>query len=368
MEWTFYSEPVTFCIIKNYHSSEVCQSVLKELDALKPHLKGPEHTAGGLENSGQIKKANSGLFLERFLNGNIEKSAIMNAGSKLFRECLYDLKNANWFYKYIERVTHISTLVSYYKTGDFYKSHEDNSLVSAIYYIWKEPKSFHGGELYFGDFKVPIENNCLVIFPSCTEHRVTEVSGEGRWSITQFMDSQIKPNQDIILFNNFLNRADFTEASRKIEEGSWTYSNVSLRKSAIRFFMMELTNDAFFRVHIKNEIENKTGKRFRLLKVYANGQVYGQDGDFHKDDIGPNKWTFLIYLNMISEAEIETWGGETQFVTQDMLRCQPPLPNLGVLFKSEIWHRGMAPSKPSNGLRVTIAWKLEEVPGARIVE
>jgi len=361
MEYIYFTEPTTFCIIKNYQSVEVTKAILKELDAIKPHLKGPEDTAAARNFSGEIKKVNSGLFLENFLGENAGKSGVLTHGRKLFNECIWELKKNNWFYKYIERTNHNSTLVSYYKSGDFYESHEDSSIITAIYYIWKEPKSFEGGDLYFGDFKVPIENNCLLIFPSCTEHRVTPVIGEGRWAITQFLNSNpVNPNQDIVLFDNFLHVADFAEASKKIEDGVWKYSNISNQISPIRFMMMELDEDKFFTEYLKGAIENRTGKKFNLIRTYANGQVHGQDGWFHQDDYRPNRWTFLLYMNVIPAQELETWGGETQFKTPDGIKIQLPIPNLGVLFKSEIWHKGMAPSKTISGLRITIAWKLEE--------
>jgi hypothetical protein len=264
MEYIYFTEPTTFCIIKNYQSNEVTKSILKELDALKPHLKGPADTAAARDLSGEIKKVNSGLFLENFLGENAGKSGILNYGRKLFNECIWELKKSGWFYKYVERSNHNSTLVSYYKSGDFYESHEDSSIVTAIYYIWKDTKSFEGGDLYFGDFKVPIENNCLLIFPSCVEHRVTPVIGEGRWAITQFMNSNpVNPNQDIVLFDNFLHVADFAEVTRKVDCGSWKYSNTSNFNSAKKFFMMELDEDKFFIEYIKGAIEARSGKKFK---------------------------------------------------------------------------------------------------------
>jgi hypothetical protein len=107
-------------------------------------------------------------------------------------------------------------------------------------------------------------------------------------------------------------------------------------------------------------IEARSGKKFKILRIYANGQVYGQDGDFHQDDTGPNTWTFLIYMNIVPANELENWGGETQFKMNDGLKIQLPVPNTGVLFRSNIFHKGMAPSNISSGLRVTVAWKLEE--------
>lgn len=358
MEFDYYTEPVTFCIIRNYHSNEIRKSILKELDSLKTHLQDPGKTAAATDFSGEIKKVNSGLFIDNFYKENHDKSSILRASRKLFTECIWDLKKSNWFYKYIERANQLSTLVSYYRAGDYYKSHEDDSILTSIYYIWSEPKKFEGGDLYFGDFKVPIENNCLLVFPSCTEHQVKPVSGEGRWAISQFINCMPRqPGIDINFYNDFLNVTDFAEVQKRVDQGSWVYKNISNDNSVSKFFMMHLTDDPFFREYVKNLIEMRTGKKFNVLRVYANGQAPGQDGEFHQDDNSPNRWTFLLYTNIITPNEIESWGGETQFKTDDGIRLQLPVPNLGVLFRSTIWHKGMS---PAHGLRITVAWKLEE--------
>ena len=102
-----------------------------------------------------------------------------------------NLEGKGWFYRYLtnrsDRLTD-KTLVSYYEDGSYYKPHVDAAIMTCISYHWKEPKEFTGGDLHFGDFKVPIENNCLLIFPSCTEHEVSPVSGQGRYAITQFLN------------------------------------------------------------------------------------------------------------------------------------------------------------------------------------
>jgi hypothetical protein len=161
-------------------------------------------------------------------------------------------------------------------------------------------------------------------------------------------------------YNDFLNVTDFAEVQKRLEQGAWVYSNISNENAVGKFFMMHLTEDPFFREYIKNLIEMRTGKKFKVLRVYANGQAYGQNGEFHQDDQLPGRWTFLLYTNIIPACEIENWGGETQFKMEDGIRMQLPVPNLGIIFKSNIWHKGMGPARAVNGLRITVAWKLEE--------
>ena len=62
-------------------------------------------------------------------------------------------------------------------------------------------------------------------------------------------------------------------------------------------------------------------------------------------------------VNEIDENVLDDWGGETQFkFNGDIVACQPVTNSL-VIFKSNIFHRGMAPSRFSPDMRVTIAWK-----------
>ncbi len=144
-----------------------------ELEKLKPKLKGPEHTGTAHDVLGGQKKDNHGLFLE-----NNHPITILNKKCSS-PEFIHDLIKENWFFTYLKHCNNSSTLVSYYEDSGHYKSHTDASIITAIHYFWKEPKMFTGGDLYFGDFKVPIENNCLLIFPSCTEHSVSKCREAG---------------------------------------------------------------------------------------------------------------------------------------------------------------------------------------------
>jgi hypothetical protein len=123
---------------------------------------------------------------------------------------------------------------------------------------------------------------------------------------------------------------------------------------------MELQNETIFNTNVFERIIQTTSKHFELLRVYANGQTFGQDGDFHTDcscmnNDTCNHWTFLIYTSSIpgnTEFKIETEGSEGMSVI--------PFENNAVLFKSNIVHRGLAPFDKS-GLRVTIAFKLRQI-------
>lgn len=107
---------------------------------------------------------------------------------------------------------------------------------------------------------------------------------------------------------------------------------------------------------IFERIRGITGKDFELRNVYANGQTFGYDGDFHTDGSEDSSWTFLLYASEVTD------GGLTLFRIPGtkLLSAVEPIRNSGVLFKASLVHRGMAPSRDCDALRVTIAYKLRE--------
>lgn len=70
------------------------------------------------------------------------------------------------------------TLLSYYEDGKYYEEHEDASRLTQLFYVFKEPKKFTGGQIVFTDFNYSqeVNNNTLIVFPSWFKHEVKPVS------------------------------------------------------------------------------------------------------------------------------------------------------------------------------------------------
>jgi hypothetical protein len=66
----------------------------------------------------------------------------------------------------------------------------------------------------------------------------------------------------------------------------------------------------------------------------------------------------LYYFNDVSEL---TLVGETYFMVDGEPIAVTPIPNSAILFPHKFVHKGMAPRKGFNDLRVTIAIKLTEI-------
>jgi Rps23 Pro-64 3,4-dihydroxylase Tpa1-like proline 4-hydroxylase len=350
-EATCFTEPVTFCIIKNFYSKDELELIWKELENLRPHFGGPGQTGTARNVLGHSKKNNQGVFLPQG-----DPITILNR--KLFTpELLHELSKLNWFFGYLKHLNQDSTLVSYYEDSGHYKAHTDQSVITAIHYLWKEPKTFMGGELYFGDFEVPIENNCLLIFPSCTLHEVKPLKGYGRYALTQFVSMREERQPEIQQFTNFLSILDFKRAQEFIEQGTWTTKGNSGGNSPVNFLYMNLENNKFFSEYLRDKILALTGRQSKLDRVYANGQYHGLDGSFHQDNKNDGTWTFLLYLTEIEQSQLDEFHGTTEIKMGDRIVSFQPETNSAILFPSQAWHRGRAPSRFFPGLRITVAWK-----------
>ena len=163
------------------------------------------------------------------------------------------------------------------------------------------------------------------------------------------------------VFDNFLSIADFEQCQNIIENGAWRFSGRSTDEGTT-FWYMDLMDNAWLSNHVFQVIQEKIGKRFQLLRVYANGQTYGLDGDYHQDSTEDNDYTFVIYTNSYTSNDVDKYGGYTIFKhSNHSIQCVEPLKNRGLMFKSTIFHKGMAPNRKCCDLRTTIAFKMREV-------
>jgi Rps23 Pro-64 3,4-dihydroxylase Tpa1-like proline 4-hydroxylase len=161
-------------------------------------------------------------------------------------------------------------------------------------------------------------------------------------------------------FDNFLDQNVQREVIVKtLRANNWLFGGHSNTNDAFTFWYLELINDPLFTETIFNKLKQVTGKEFELNRVYANGQTHGLCGSFHVDSPHETDFTFLYYVNPYWDA---VWGGSTQFYDpiSKTVDIQAFTPNKGVLFKSNILHVGMEPTRHCKDLRVTVAYKLTE--------
>lgn len=194
----YIEEPVPHIIIRNVFSDEDVKNVWKELDFLthSDKLLSPAESRSAKEN-GMILKKNHAIFLEDVYK-NPKFSDIFRATRNVFTKEFFDeICSKNSVFEWMKQVNNESFLVSYYDDNDSYLPHKDNSVYTILVNFYKEPKAFTGGDLTLGNvnYKIPLENNRMIIFPSWAKHGVTPVkfnetqpplSGLGRYTVSTF--------------------------------------------------------------------------------------------------------------------------------------------------------------------------------------
>lgn len=143
------------------------------------------------------------------------------------------------------------------------------------------------------------------------------------------------------------------------------------------FWHLNLMNDMFFTKTVFNKICKLSNKNFTLLRCYANGQSYGQPGNFHIDGEHTYDYTFLIYINPVWDVK---YGGATVFckskegidtyyegTSKYEYSTFYPKPNTGLLFCGTTYHMALEPNRHFKDLRITVAYKLKEKCGINSV-
>jgi hypothetical protein len=197
MKIEVFEEPFPYIIIDKFYSDEELELIWEELNLILNdyNLLSPDRTGTAKNNRNPLKN-NLGFFLDTFYS-NRESSNILRLNRKIFHitQKVFDQSN-NWFLKNF-RSNLDGTLISYYENGGYYKKHHDNSFATCLTWLYKEPKSFEGGNLLFDDYNIEIKvkNNLLIFFPSIIQHSVSKIlmdekyAGKymGRICISQFM-------------------------------------------------------------------------------------------------------------------------------------------------------------------------------------
>ena len=155
-------------------------------------------------------------------------------------------------------------------------------------------------------------------------------------------------------FTDILSDEEFDKLEELLYRPKWGYTHKSTADDKWRRWRMELKDDSFFTELFLKKIENLTDKSFEIKAVYANGQTYGQNGSWHQDSTEPNYYAFIYYANRDWDL---LWGGSTLFESGVSLH---PVPNTAVFFPCDIFHYGQEPTRHFEGLRMTVAYKLEE--------
>lgn len=171
--------------------------------------------------------------------------------------------------------------------------------------------------------------------------------------------------EKIIVQDHFLNTDELEKAVSIIKSGKWQFGHISnpTDLNSTPFWSMNLNENEYFSIYIKEIIEKQFSKKFKLYRVYANGQTFGQDGSYHTDNDEPNTFTFCLYLSEIIQKYIETAGGHIFFKLPDLNYkiCYEPIYNRGIFFPSNYLHKACSYTRFIMDMRICVAWKLKEI-------
>lgn len=182
---------------ENYFNQTELDLIFDELNFLNNPtiLEGPEETRSAKEN-GVFQKKNKGVWISDFYT-KPSKSSIWRLTRKILDNDILEYSNLHYSNRAVLNTNYSKTLLSYYENQDYYEPHTDSATVTVLFWFFKEPKHFEGGNLVLTDIDKTIEvkNNSMLMFPSWAKHSVTEIIMDkkyankklGRYSITIFM-------------------------------------------------------------------------------------------------------------------------------------------------------------------------------------
>ena len=210
LEAELYCEPFPLMVINNFYNQQELDLIWKELD----FYTAPNKLFTAENYGGVVGYTNAKAIVLDDLYKNYENnekgvnfrniSNILTVNRKLFESGVLDtFSSLHGCVSLANKTNHDITKVRYYHDGQYYDPHTDKStMFLAFSYFYKEPKKFVGGDLEFTkyDFKLPCDNNSMVIFPGWVEHGVRKVKiknsdyydGWGRYAITSFFGCKDK--------------------------------------------------------------------------------------------------------------------------------------------------------------------------------
>jgi hypothetical protein len=164
-------------------------------------MQNPHDTGSAVDpRTGQVIKRNRSVFLDD-LDPPDQQPDIrpMIANVWRDRDLIQNLSELHPCYSLINMINYSTSLLSYYEDSEHYPAHRDLSVFTILTWLWREPKSWQGGEICLPEFDLvhTVENNQSMIFPGSYLHEArapvmtTSLPGRGRYCLAQF--GYVKP-------------------------------------------------------------------------------------------------------------------------------------------------------------------------------
>jgi len=169
----------------------------------------------------------------------------------------------------------------------------------------------------------------------------------------------------IQVIDEFLEEEELKIVINILDDKSFKYYNILYNdnKNETSIWRTDLNNELYISKYITSIIEKYFFKKFQVEKVYCNGQIFGQDGFFHRENQDNSEYIFCLYINCIKKEDITLTGGYIYFQLPNFKYkiCYEPIHNRGILFPSNYIFKENAFARFIKDMRRCIVWKLKEI-------
>lgn len=172
-------DKASFITFEDIFNDIELKSIWKEADFLcdENKMMDPEKT-GSATNDGIIIKRNKGIWITNLYSREISNylSLYKKGLNEIYKE-RDNLTKIDINLKLFFQTNYDSTLLSYYEDQDYYHPHVDKASYTYVFWLYKTPKRFSGGDLTFPElnYKVTAKSNMAVLFPSWIDHEVDKI-------------------------------------------------------------------------------------------------------------------------------------------------------------------------------------------------
>jgi hypothetical protein len=189
----FTKSGLPYVIFDNVFSDNELSRMMLEIDLnIKPVMR--RENTGGTE-----KKHTNAVFLHEIFN-NPEASNIYLNTRKYLNDIIMDkLSDTHWVFTALKGADLKESIqILYYEDKDNYGQHTDISLMTMLFWAFKQPKGFEGGDIILDD-DVTIECKCnrALAMSLRMPHEVTpvkytaDVPNRGRYCISNFYNYHV---------------------------------------------------------------------------------------------------------------------------------------------------------------------------------
>ena len=206
LDYEIIGKTYPILVMDNFYNNQQVKEIWYELEGFsissqrilwESNLNDPNRTK---DKDGKSLATNDRIYLDRMYSNEFRHaSLILHNYRKLMSRAVLDVyKEMSPPTRNIENVNRDLSMVSYYNGGDKYDFYKDRATHTALWWTYKEPKSFTGGDLVLKDEDITIKckHNRMVMFPSFYLHASTPIKMEydndeerlGKYTLSHFFN------------------------------------------------------------------------------------------------------------------------------------------------------------------------------------